>query len=294
MLNYDNLTYCIFAVLLLGEAGCSGPNAKSVAEMRGARQRAAEELSGATALVDQLPEIPAAVRERARCIVVAPSSTRPGVVTIGGRHGYGVATCRVGAAWSAPVFVSLTAGSEGPRIDVDSSDLVMLVMSERGMSQMFRPTFVLGADASESAGPTADARGAAHGGQAAAGSAEVLSYARWHGLFEGAPLSGGFVNQDLDALSAMYGQGADVPGVLGGSVAAPREAADFLARVAAAFPAGTSDSPGSPDDARTFVPLRAQWTTVARTITTSTVWAACPSPRCTDTPTLVPTSPRNR
>src|SRR6185312_8834399 len=76
------------------------------------------------------------------------------VVRIGGPHGRGVVTCRVGTSWSAPAFVSLTPGSDGPQVPLEGSDLVMLVMSARAMSQLFRPTWVVGADASAAAGPT--------------------------------------------------------------------------------------------------------------------------------------------
>ena len=44
------------------------------------------------------------------------------------------------------------------------------------------------------------------------------------------------MKQDGDALTAVYGSAADVHDILAGNVVAPREAGDFLARLAAAFP----------------------------------------------------------
>jgi lipid-binding SYLF domain-containing protein len=222
---WANLAFAIFGCLF-GCLGCSGLGARSPAELRDARGRAAEELAKAVAILENVPDLPAGQRERARCVVVTAADRRPGVVTIGGPHGRGVVTCRVGTAWSAPAFVSLTSGSDGPRLDVEHAETVMLVMSERAMSQLFRPTFVLGADASVAAGQ-AEGR--------AAPDAEILSYARAGGRLSGADLGGTFVSQDSDALVAMYGEDPDVPGVLGGGVRVPGEAAPLLARVAADF-----------------------------------------------------------
>jgi lipid-binding SYLF domain-containing protein len=236
-------SYVFLIVTSVGACvGCSGLTARSAPDLHDAQERAAEDITSAIAVLDKMPQIPDAVRQRTRCLAVAPTVDRPGTVYVGGRHGHAVVTCRVGAAWSAPVFVSLTNGSAGPSIDVDSTDLVMLVMSERAMSQLFRPTFVLGADASTAEGPVGAVGAAGNPGTAPPGATdagaapEVLSYGKVHGLFAGAQLGGTFVNQDRDALAAMYGTDADVPGILGGSITPPKEAAAFLAHVAAAFP----------------------------------------------------------
>jgi lipid-binding SYLF domain-containing protein len=221
---------CVLASALVGCAPAR--SATDPRDAREKRERAAQELTDATVVLDEMREIPAGVRERARCVAVGPSLVRAGFV-VGARHGDGVVTCRTGGAWSAPVFITVTGGSAGPQIGVESSDVVMLVMSERGMSQLFRSSFALGADASASAGP---AGGAAQAGTDASMTAEILSYARSRGLFAGAELSGSVVKQDGDALVAMYGTSADVPGILGGGVTPPPEAATFLDHVRGAFP----------------------------------------------------------
>lgn len=222
---------CVAGLLV---AGCSQPAAKSPAEARAAdHDRAVEELADATQVLDEMNQIPARQRERARCVVVVPSLVRAGFV-VGARHGDGVASCRSRNGWSAPVFVSITGGSAGFQIGVESSDLVMLVMSDRGMTKLFRSSFALGADASAAAGPVGQATQA---GTDASITAEILTYARSRGLFAGAELSGAVVKQDADALRAVYGASADVHAILGGDVAPTSEAMSFLARLGAAFPA---------------------------------------------------------
>lgn len=223
-------TACGVALML---AGCSQPAPKSAVDARVAdHDRAVEELADATQVLDEMNQIPTRHRERAKCVVVVPSLVRAGFV-VGARHGDGVASCRSNSGWSAPAFVTITGGSAGLQIGVESSDLVMLVMSDRGMTKLFRTSFALGADASAAAGPVGQA---AQAGTDASITAEILTYARSRGLFAGAELSGAVVKQDRDALEAVYGSAADVHQILAGDVTAPREAGSFLARLGAAFP----------------------------------------------------------
>jgi len=165
-------------------------------------------------------------------VVVVPSMVRAGFV-LGGRHGDGVASCRTEAGWSGPVFISISGGSAGLQIGVESSDLVMLVTSDRGMEKLFRSSFALGADASAAAGPAGEA---AQAGTDASMTAEILTYARSRGLFAGAELSGAVVKQDRDALAAAYGAPVEIHAVLAGQVAAPPEGAELLQRLTTAFP----------------------------------------------------------
>jgi lipid-binding SYLF domain-containing protein len=221
----------VFAPLVLA-IGCSQP-AKSPAEaQRADHDRVVEELADATQVLDEMNQIPVRQRQGTRCVVVVPSLVRAGFI-VGGRHGDGVASCRTPEGWSAPVFVSITGGSAGLQIGVESSDLVMLATSDRGMTKLFRSSFALGADASAAAGPVGEARQA---GTDASVTAEILTYARSRGLFAGAELSGAVVKQDAEALAAVYGASADVHAILAGGAAAPKEASAFLARLGAAFP----------------------------------------------------------
>ncbi|HTQ44952.1 MAG TPA: lipid-binding SYLF domain-containing protein [Polyangiaceae bacterium] len=178
-------------------------------------------------VLDEMNQIPSRHRERANCVVIVPSLVRAGFV-VGARHGDGVASCRSKSGWSAPVFVSITGGSAGLQIGV-----VMLVMSDRGMTKLFRKSFALGADASAAAGPVGQA---AQAGTDVSITAEILTYARSRGLFAGAELSGAVVKQNIEALRALYGSAADVHDILAGDVAVPKEAGGFLERLGAAFP----------------------------------------------------------
>jgi lipid-binding SYLF domain-containing protein len=220
------------AVLAMAGVACSGPAHSAADAPRPDRQRAVDELQDATLVVDAMRDIPHALRVRARCVAVIPSLVRAGLV-VGARHGDGVVTCRTGAGWSGPLFVSVNGGSAGAQVGVESSDVILLVMSDRGMTRLFQSSFSLGADASVAAGPVGEGSQA---GTDASLTAEILSYARSRGLFAGAELSGTAVKQDESAVASLYGPTADSHAILAGEVPAPPEASSFLARIASAFP----------------------------------------------------------
>jgi lipid-binding SYLF domain-containing protein len=222
----------LLSLLIPWAVGCSEPAKSPVEASQASRDGVSEELANATQVLDEMHQIPMGQRQRAKCVVVVPSLVRAGLF-VGGRHGNGLVSCRVQSGWSPPAFLSVTGGSAGFQIGVESSDLVMLVMSDRGMTQLFRTSFALGADASAAAGPVGEA---AQAGTDASMTAEILSYARSRGLFAGAELSGAVVKQDTDALASLYGSSADTRAILAGEVAAPPEAAGFLAHLNAAFP----------------------------------------------------------
>jgi SH3 domain-containing YSC84-like protein 1 len=215
--------------------GCGGSRpASSAAEARAsARDRAVEEMADATQVLDEMTAIPTWERQRAQCIVIVSPLVRAGFI-VGGRHGRGVAMCRHGSGWTGPVFLTVTGASAGLQAGIESSDLVMLVVSDRGMSKLLRSSFAVGADASAAAGPIGEAAQAATD---ASMTAEILSYARSRGLFAGAEIGGAVVGQDLEALVALYGAQASVRAILAGEVKPPAEAIALLAHAEAAFPA---------------------------------------------------------
>jgi lipid-binding SYLF domain-containing protein len=228
------------AFLVLLATGCNrAPN--SPAEQRtGDREHAVERLDESTAVVRAMlesDEIPRAKRERARCVVVIPSLLSGGLV-VGVKSGNGVVTCRTPPGWSPPAFVTVTGGSAGLQAGVESADVVMLVMSDRAVGQLFRSSFELGADASAAAGPVGRDRQASTDEKL---TAEILSYARSRGLFAGVQLNGAVMKQDLGPAVALYGGSPDVHAILSGQVGAPREASAFADELRKAFPLPHAD-----------------------------------------------------
>jgi lipid-binding SYLF domain-containing protein len=184
----------------------------------------------ATSLKDlvSIPEsekgIPQDLIKKAACIVVVPS-LKKGAFGVGAEYGRGFASCRKGRGWTAPAAVKVEGGSFGFQIGGSDTEVVMLVMNEKGMSKLLSSKFTLGADASVAAGPvgrTAEAQ------TDATMNAEMLSYSRSKGAFAGVSLSGATLREDDSANEDLYGKPMTNKTILGGSVPAPAAAAPLM------------------------------------------------------------------
>jgi lipid-binding SYLF domain-containing protein len=168
--------------------------------------------------------IPHDLLESAKCIAIIPGEVKFAFI-FGGNYGRGLATCRTGHGWSAPMFVAIDGGSVGYQIGGSSTDLVMLFMNDHALQSLLSDKFKLGADASVAAGPV--------GRNATAGtdlklSAEILSYSRTKGVFAGISLDGAVVQADESGDKAMYGKDVNRHEILSGKVAVPVSARQLL------------------------------------------------------------------
>jgi lipid-binding SYLF domain-containing protein len=150
--------------------------------------------------------LPVSVLNQADCVVVFPGVKKV-AVGIGGSYGRGVLVCRKGAkmdgSWGAPVMYSIDQGSIGVQLGSTATDLVMVVMNEKGSDQILNGKTKLGANAAAAAGPTG---AQATGYNAAAMKTDVLTYSRSKGLFAGASLEGASIDADKEANKNLYGK----------------------------------------------------------------------------------------
>src|SRR5580704_8503047 len=170
--------------------------------------------------------IPRRLLASARCIGIIPGEEKVAFF-LGEKGGKGVVVCRHGDGWGDPVFVVVGGGSFGPQIGISSTDVVMLFMNDRAAGRLLSDKFSLGGDASVAAGPV--------GRDAAAGTdvsmqAEILTYARTHGVFAGASLEGANVHAEHDDDRDFYGN-ADRGQILHGNVPEPAEAQPLLSEL---------------------------------------------------------------
>lgn len=133
--------------------------------------------------------IPQDLLEKAHCIVIVPD-LKTAAFVVGGKYGKGYVSCRNtgGTGWSAPGTVRIEGGSVGFQIGGSSTDLIMLVMSERGADKLLSSKFTLGAEGSVAAGPVGRTATAQTDAQMRA---DILSWSRSQGLFVGLALEGG-------------------------------------------------------------------------------------------------------
>jgi SH3 domain-containing YSC84-like protein 1 len=168
--------------------------------------------------------IPQDLLESAKCIAIIPGDVKFAFI-FGANYGRGLATCRTGHGWSAPMFVAIDGGSVGYQIGGSSTDLVMLFMNDHALQSLLSDKFKLGADASVAAGPV--------GRSASAGTdlklnAEILSYSRSKGGFIGVSLDGAVMQADKSGDKAMYGHDVDRHEILNGKIAVPASARQLL------------------------------------------------------------------
>ncbi len=157
-------------------------------------------------VLDVPDNIPQELLEKAECVIVIPSMTTA-ALGIGGSYGRGAMVCRSGKGFSgpggAPAMYLLEAGSIGLQLGGESTDLVLLVMNDRGMEALLKTKVKLGAQVSASAGPKGRHVSASTD---ASMRAEILSYSRSRGLFAGASLEGTSLRSDDDANEKVYGR----------------------------------------------------------------------------------------
>ena len=178
-----------------------------------AATREEKRVADAADVLDQLlriPEksIPPSLLARAYAVAVVPDVIKAGFV-VGGRRGKGVIVVRQGDdSWSNPAFISLTGGSFGWQAGVESTDVILVFKTRKGVTNIENGKLTLGADASISAGPVGRNAAIATDVQF---EAEIMSYSRSRGLFAGVALEGSGITMDRKANTAFYGSSSMSP-----------------------------------------------------------------------------------
>src|SRR5690348_14803458 len=170
--------------------------------------------------------IPEEMLANAHCIVIVPG-LKTAAFLVGGKYGKGYVSCRSksGPGWSAPGTVRIEGGSVGFQIGGSQTDLIMLVMNERGADKLLSSKFTLGAEGSVAAGPVGRTATAQTDAQM---HAEILSWSRSQGLFAGLALEGATLRQDLDDNAILYGKKREDREIVTTSVQTPRAAAKLI------------------------------------------------------------------
>lgn len=145
--------------------------------------------------------------KEAKAVLIIPQSIQ-GAFFIGGSGGSGALVVLDAASnsWGYPAFYTIGSLSIGLQFGGEASEVVLLVMTDRGMEKLLTSSFKLGADLTLAAGPV--------GGGAAAATADVLSYARSKGAFAGFSLSGAVVKTKDKFNEAYYGKSVSPTDIL--------------------------------------------------------------------------------
>jgi lipid-binding SYLF domain-containing protein len=211
-----------------------------------AATREEERVADAADVVDQLariPEkaIPPQLLSRAYAVAVIPNVVRA-AFGLGAKRGKGVLVVRQDDnSWSNPSFVTLTAGSVGWQVGADSTDVILVFKTRKGVDGIARGKLTLGANASVAAGPVGRHTGVATDIEF---QAEVYSYSRSRGLFAGVALEGAGVTMDNKANARFYGSADMTPEKIFAS--SPNIAPDIANTFVQVLAAQTARLPTSP------------------------------------------------
>ncbi len=139
--------------------------------------------------------------KKAKGVFIAPQLLK-GAFIIGVSGGSGVFLARDDrmGRWNGPAFYTTGGASFGLQIGGEASEVILLAMTERGVSSFRSSSFKLGGDAGVAAGPVGVGVSAATANL----SVDILSFSRSKGLYGGISLDGAVIATRGDWNSAYY------------------------------------------------------------------------------------------
>jgi len=137
--------------------------------------------------------------KRAKAVFIVPQLLKAGFI-FGGSGGSGalLALDSKTGKWSYPAFYTMGAASFGFQAGAQASEVVLMVMTEKGLNAMLSTSAKLGGDMSVAAGPV--------GAGASAATADVLAFSRTKGVFAGVSVEGSVIKTRDDWNKTYYGK----------------------------------------------------------------------------------------
>jgi lipid-binding SYLF domain-containing protein len=166
--------------------------------------------------------------KRAEGMLILPQMVRAAFI-VGGSGGSGVLLARDGKTgqWRGPAFYTLGGASFGFQAGADAAEVIILAMTERGVTKLLSPQVKLGADISVTAGPVGVGAAAATAGL----SADLVSYSIAKGLYGGFSVDGSVAGVRTALNQAYYGKPVSPTDILIKGEATSPEAAALIERV---------------------------------------------------------------
>ena len=160
---------------------------------------------------------------RAKAVLISPEIVKAGFI-VGGSGGRAVLVARNGGKWVGPAFYTLATASIGFQAGVAASEMVTLVMTDKGMNSMMASSFKFGGDASVAAGPVG-------AGAQSNVTADLIAFSRSKGVYGGLNLDGTVVSSNGDWDKAYYGKAVLPPDIVMKNAASNKGADKLLAEV---------------------------------------------------------------
>ncbi len=137
---------------------------------------------------------------RAKGLLIYPQVLKAGFI-LGGSGGSGVLLVKdeKTGVWSQPAFYTVGAVSFGLQIGGESAEVVLMVMSQKGIDSLYTSKFKLGGDTSIALGPA----GAGAKGNV---SADFIAFSVTKGLYVGLNLEGSYISVRDSLNKGYYGK----------------------------------------------------------------------------------------
>lgn len=165
---------------------------------------------------------------RAKAMLIAPEIAKAGFI-VGGSGGRAVVIARDAKSgkWVGPAFYTLATASVGFQAGISVSEMITLVMTDKGANSLLARSVKLGPDVSIAAGPVG-------AGAKADVITDMVTYSRAKGVYGGLNLDGTVVSPSDDWNSGYYGKNVLPPDILVRMSVHNKQADKLLAQVAAA------------------------------------------------------------
>ncbi|MDE1901458.1 MAG: lipid-binding SYLF domain-containing protein [Alphaproteobacteria bacterium] len=148
---------------------------------------------------------------RAKAIIIVPNLIRAAFF-FGGRGGNGVMLVRgPDGKWSDPAFYTLAGASWGLQFGGQSSELIITVMTDKGLHAVMDREVTLGGDAGVAVGELGKGVNAATGMGL---KSDMYAFARSEGLFVGVSLDGSIIAPRETWDQQLYGEGVTPKAIL--------------------------------------------------------------------------------
>lgn len=138
---------------------------------------------------------------RAKAVMIVPSLIKGGFV-VGGEGGNGVLMVHGSTGWSAPAFYALGAASFGLQVGLEQSEVILLIISQKGLEGILRNEFKIGAQAGVS---VATLGSGVEGALSGASVPDIIVWSSSTGLYGGLTIDGSIIRAEPNQDSEFYG-----------------------------------------------------------------------------------------
>jgi len=157
---------------------------------------------------------------QAKAVLIVPKLIKGGFF-VGGEGGDGVLLAHSRGGWSNPAFYAIGAASFGLQIGLEQSELIMLIMTQKGLDGVMQDEFKIGAQAGISVVTLGSGVEGALGG---ASLPDIVVWSSSTGLYGGLTVDGSVIRAEPNQDSAFYGRTLTSRDVLFGRVGSQRAA----------------------------------------------------------------------